>query len=200
MNVDIKCCLCSKLLSDSTSRKKRKKLHSDTCSQSKQILEELLAARNATLSDFQETRDLDAYLCYLCNGKAVSFKNLQQRINEVKIELLDKLQQLKKVTVRKRLCVNIENSTDKCARLDSQCTQTLVPETETSQTSNHQLVMGPDTTSSSTNSVSSAVDSQIPSQHVECDRPLQSAAIKPTKSPALSVCIHACKYMCVLCT
>ena len=84
MNVDMKYCLCFRCLTDITSRKKHKKLHSDMCSQSRQILEELLCStRNVTLSDFVETKGCDTYLCYQCDGKAASLYKLQQKVNEV---------------------------------------------------------------------------------------------------------------------
>ena len=71
MSEEIKCCLCFRCLTDSTSRKKRKRLDSDMCSHSKQVLEQLLhSTRNATLSNFVETKGSDAYLCYQCDGKA----------------------------------------------------------------------------------------------------------------------------------
>ena len=63
----------SEVCTDSTSRKKRKRLHSDMCSHSKQILEGLLlSTRNAMLADFVETMLGDAYLCYECDGKTNS--------------------------------------------------------------------------------------------------------------------------------
>ena len=36
----------------------------------------------------------DAYLCYQCDGKAVSLHKLQQSVSEVQNELLDKLKEL----------------------------------------------------------------------------------------------------------
>ena len=102
-------------------------MHSDTCSQSKRILEELLlSTKNARLSDFLETKSGDAYLCYQCDGKATSLHKLQQRVTEVQNELVDKLKELHAVTAtgpRKRLYVNVQNSADKRPRLDSQCDQ-----------------------------------------------------------------------------
>ena len=130
MSCEVKCCLCSRSLTDSTSRKKRKKLYSDTCSQSKQVLEELLCTRNATctLSDFQETKGRDVYLCWQCDAKAVSLYKLQQRVTTVRNELLDMLQKLNEITTqtvpasaaRKRLYVSTEYRRDKQPRLDTQ--------------------------------------------------------------------------------
>ena len=163
MSEEIKCCLCFRCLTDSTSRKKRKRLHSDTCSHSKQVLEQLLrSTRSATLSDFVETKSSDAYLCYQCDGKAASLHKLQQRVSEVQNELLDKLKELHEFMTtgpRKRLYVNVQNSADKHPRLDSQCDQPMMSETELH------------------NSVQS-----------ESDQQLQSPMIK-SKSPALSVSI-----------
>ena len=126
MSCEVKCCLCSRSLTDSTSRKKRKKLYSGTCSQSKQVLEELLCTRNATctLSDFQETKGRDAYLCWQCDAKVVSLYKLQQRITAVRNELLDMLQKLNEITTQtvpaSARYVSTEYRRDKQPRLDAQ--------------------------------------------------------------------------------
>ena len=188
MSDKVKCCLCFRCLTDSTSRKKRKKLHSDTCSQSKRILEELLlSTKNARLSDFLETKSGDAYLCYQCDGKATSLHKLQQRGTEVQNELVDKLKELHAVTAtgpRKRLYVNVQNSADKRPRLDSQCDQHQIP--ETSETSSNQLHLEHHCANSGDLSTSSELHNAVES---ESNQELHSPTIK-SKSPALSVSIN----------
>ena len=85
--------------------------------------------RNATctLSDFQETKGRDVYLCWQCDAKAVFLYKLQQRVSAVRNELLDMLQKLNEITTqtvpasaKKRLYVSTEYRRDKQPRLDAQ--------------------------------------------------------------------------------
>ena len=166
-------------------QEKRKRLHSDTCSHSKQILEGLLlSTRKATLTDFLETMRSDAYLCYQCDGKASSLHKLQQRgITEVQNELLDKLKGLHEVTSigpRKRLYINEQTSADKHTRLDPQSSQN-VP--ETTEVSSDHSNLDHDDVNSGDHSILSESHNLVES---ESNQELHPLATK-SKSPALSV-------------
>ena len=168
MNCELKCCLCLRSLTDSTSRKKRKKLYSDTCSQSKQVLEELLCTRSATctLSDFQETKGRDVYLCYQCDAKAVSLYKLQQKVTAVRNELLDMLKNLNEITTvpasaRKRLCLSTEYRRDKRPRLDTQHDQQLTSAYQLSESISQPSAFTPSPTGHQSPSISLASTSQL---------------------------------------
>ena len=185
---EVNCCLCFRSLTDSTSRKKRKRLHSDRCNHLKQILEGLLlSTRNATLADFVETMLGAAYLCYQCDGKANSLHKLQQRVTEIQNKLLDKLRGLHEVTSigpRKGLHTNEQSSTDKRPRLDSQCSQD-VP--ETNEVSSNQLHLEQDDVNSGDHGTLSESYNLLESE----SNPL---AMK-SKSPTLSVSINILSYL-----
>ena len=61
------CCLCKK---DVKSDKKKRKLHNEACREEKKLLEQFLQTSIAKeLSDFEETKGEDAWLCYNCQSE-----------------------------------------------------------------------------------------------------------------------------------
>ncbi len=76
-----KCCLCQRDLSDSTSRKKRKKLYGKSAEKSRDVLELLSEEQlQVSLAVVMETSSSNAYLCQTCDGQLGKFAHLRSEI------------------------------------------------------------------------------------------------------------------------
>ena len=79
------CCLCKK---DVKSDKKRK-LHNEACREEKKLLEQFLQTSIAKeLSDFEETKGEDAWLCYNCESELNKLEKFRKAANELEAHLL----------------------------------------------------------------------------------------------------------------
>lgn len=103
------CCLCLSLVTDATSKSKRKKLYNVSCADYKAILERLsLQHVQHPFTSFQETSHCDAYLCHRCINEVKSIndseKALKKKIEKVvaKLKCLRAIPQLSVTLGQKR--------------------------------------------------------------------------------------------------
>lgn len=83
----ILCCLCRTELKKD---KKKKKLHNQACAEEKKLLERFLQSlHEAELSDFEETRGDDAWLCYSCQSELRRLEKLRSTVESLEKHLGD---------------------------------------------------------------------------------------------------------------
>lgn len=92
-----KCCFCFKDLSDSSSKKKRKRLYGDSSADARKILEQFCADNDGSLEGFVETSDSRAFLCYLCDGELNRVMKLKEQLKFVSSCIAKKLQSLTQI-------------------------------------------------------------------------------------------------------
>ena len=89
------CCLCLSLVTDNTSKSKRRKLYNVSCAEYKAILERLsLQYVNRTFSSYQETCNRDAFLCHRCIDEVKSIDNSERALKAKTQKVLAKLNRL----------------------------------------------------------------------------------------------------------
>ena len=125
------CCLCLRDLSDSASKKKRKKLYGSSAEKSREILEWLSAEKlRVSLAGVVETSSSDSYVCHSCDGQLTRFARLKTELESVSREITAKLQCLHIVTrpSRKRPASSIPSLTDEPCSSSTQELNTEEPE------------------------------------------------------------------------
>jgi len=86
------CCLCLSLVTDSTSKSKRRKLYNVSCVEYKAVLERLsLELAKRPFSSYQETCHRDAYLCHRCIDEIKSIDKLERALKSKTQSVLAKL-------------------------------------------------------------------------------------------------------------
>ena len=82
------CCLCRKDLSASVAYKKRKKLHGESASVARTMLNEFCVLEiGAGLDDIIEVSDKSVFLCCQCDSQLSRFSRLQQELQSLKISI-----------------------------------------------------------------------------------------------------------------
>ena len=82
------CCLCRKDLSAGVAYKKRKKLHGESASVARTILNEFCVLEiGAGLDDIIEVSDKSVFLCCQCDSQLSRFSRLQQELQSLKISI-----------------------------------------------------------------------------------------------------------------
>lgn len=72
------------------SDKKKKKLHNDACTEERKLLGKLLQSLNTKeLSDFEETKGDDAWLCYNCQSELNRLEKLRNTVENLEKRLCD---------------------------------------------------------------------------------------------------------------
>ena len=110
------CCLCSRSLSDETSKKRRKKLYGSSCKTAKQVMENLLVkSTGLSLHRYEETSEELAYLCFHCDTQLQNISKLEKRLVELKHDVSQKLSSLHElpepVQVLRKRCAPFPEST-----------------------------------------------------------------------------------------
>ena len=93
------CCLCQRELTDSTSRKRRKKLYGKSAEKSREVLEALTEEKlHVSLAGIVETSSRNLYLCHSCDGELERFALLlRSELEHLSVKISDKLQCLRTV-------------------------------------------------------------------------------------------------------
>lgn len=92
------CCLCRRLLLESSTLKKRKLFHGERCIMSKNFLDEVsLEQFQLPVSCFKETQDPEAYLCHLCDNYGITYRKRQNQLKQIKEDVISKLLKLTKL-------------------------------------------------------------------------------------------------------
>lgn len=79
-------------------------LNRESCKAVREMIESLL---EHPLNTFQETCNEKSYICYDCERQAVDFGKVQEKGNQLKLELKQKLSQLTVIRARKRPVSNV---------------------------------------------------------------------------------------------
>ena len=89
------CCLCIKDLSASVAYKKRKKLHGESASVARTMLNEFCVLEiGAGLDDIIEVSDKSVFLCCQCDSQLSRFSRLQQELQLLKISITTAIRSL----------------------------------------------------------------------------------------------------------
>ena len=75
----LNCCLCMTVLP--TDKRRRKRLHGDSC---REVKQQLQAIANVSLENIVETKDPKAYLCYDCDRQISSIITLEAKVASLK--------------------------------------------------------------------------------------------------------------------
>ena len=82
------CCLCGIKITD---RRRKRRLHGQSCSELKENLQSL---SSVPLESLAETYDQDAYLCNSCENELISIRNLEKKVGELKAGIVGRLSKL----------------------------------------------------------------------------------------------------------
>ena len=88
----LNCCLCMTVLP--TDKRRRKRLHGDSC---REVKQQLQAIANVSLENIVETKDPKAYLCYDCDRQISSIITLEAKVASLKSAVNGKLSLLHSV-------------------------------------------------------------------------------------------------------
>ena len=73
------CCLSGIKITD---RRRKRRLHGQSCSELKENLQSL---SSVPLESLAETYDQDAYLCNSCENELISIRNLEKKVGELEM-------------------------------------------------------------------------------------------------------------------
>ena len=94
IDMDVKCCLCRKAVTDASEKKWRKRLHGDSCREVKARLESI---SSVSLDSLLETSDPNAYLCRSCDSQIRSIDIFEAKLAVQKSAIKEKLSLLHSV-------------------------------------------------------------------------------------------------------
>lgn len=102
-NMEVRCCLCRRELSESSAFKKRKLFHGEQCKEAKKFLNEVVLEEfRLSVNSFEETINSKAYLCHLCDAYGANYRKHQNSLSQIRAEVISKLSKLTKLSTANR--------------------------------------------------------------------------------------------------